>query len=552
MSRNIDVTESQRLVLQASLDGQKTQAERNRLGQFATPTALAEDILRYAATLLPPDAKVHFLDPAAGTGSFYSALLKAFPRKRIAEALGFEIDPHYGKPASELWHDNGLALELADFTRAAPIPRFNVVICNPPYVRHHHLQNSEKARLQLRTKQASGMQISGLAGLYCHFLGLAHAWMAADSVTGWLIPSEFMDVNYGQAVKRYLLDRVTLLHIHRFDPNDVQFTDALVSSAIVWFRNTPPPAGHEVKFTFGGTLFEPAISRSVSSLALGREPKWTRFPASDVRSHSGIHTLSDLFQIKRGLATGDNSYFILSEEEIALRGLPVEAFTPILPGPRHLVQDEVRPREDGSPDIERRLFLLDTTLSEEEIQKCFPTLFAYLQEGKARKLHQRYLCSHRSPWYIQEHRPAAPIVCTYLGRGDTRNGRPFRFILNKSRATVANVYLAMYPTAPLMRTLDKNLTLIRSIWERLNQIAPAELLGEGRVYGGGLHKLEPRELGSVDAAFLADLIPQFSSPKRFNQLGLFNDEGEATRHACKNTSIMKQCTIGRQTDEKGI
>jgi hypothetical protein len=42
-----------------------------------------------------------------------------------------------------------------------------------------------------------------------------------------LIPSEFMDVNYGAAVKRYLLNKVTLLHIHRFDPHDVQFGDAL-------------------------------------------------------------------------------------------------------------------------------------------------------------------------------------------------------------------------------------------------------------------------------------------------------------------------------------
>ena len=41
-------------------------------------------------------------------------------------------------------------------------------------------------------------------------------------------------------MERYLRERVTLLHIHRFDPGDVQFADALVSSAVVWFRNSPP------------------------------------------------------------------------------------------------------------------------------------------------------------------------------------------------------------------------------------------------------------------------------------------------------------------------
>lgn len=507
--------------LQAALDAEKTQAERNRLGQFATPTVLAEDILRYAAALLPAGEEVRFLDPAIGTGSFYSALLKAFPKERIAEALGFELDPHYGKPAAQLWKDHGLTLKHGDFTHAAAAPRFNVVICNPPYVRHHHLQNGDKTRLQILTEKASGIKLSGLAGLYCHFLGLSHAWTADGGVAGWLIPSEFMDVNYGQALKRYLLGRVTLLHIHRFDPNDVQFADALVSSAVVWFKKAPPPPDHEVKFTFGGTLVAPHITRHVPARALAGEPKWTRFPASDVRVRNGTPTLSDFFQIKRGLATGDNGFFILSEAEIAARGLPVEAFTPILPSPRYLKQDEVKARKDGTPELERRLFLLDTKLTEDEIRKRFPALAAYLDEGKAKGLHERYLCKHRSLWYGQENRPPASIVCTYLGRGDAKSGRPFRFIYNGSRATVANVYLALYPTRILASELDRQPGLLRKIWSALNALPPSMLLGEGRVYGGGLHKLEPRELSNVPAKFIQDLLPQVSIPEKEKPVGLF-------------------------------
>jgi adenine-specific DNA-methyltransferase len=55
--------------------------------------------------------------------------------------------------------------------------------------------------------------------------------MADDGYAAWLIPSEFMDVNYGAALKRYLTDHVTLIRVHRFDPADVQFGDALVSSS---------------------------------------------------------------------------------------------------------------------------------------------------------------------------------------------------------------------------------------------------------------------------------------------------------------------------------
>ena len=54
MPRTFAALEKQRLLLQAQIDNQKSQAERNRLGQFATPSPLAKDILNYAKTLLPP------------------------------------------------------------------------------------------------------------------------------------------------------------------------------------------------------------------------------------------------------------------------------------------------------------------------------------------------------------------------------------------------------------------------------------------------------------------------------------------------------------------
>jgi len=512
--------ERDRLSLQLGLDQQKTQAERNRLGQFATPSGLAYDLLRYAYALLPPDKKIHFLDPAFGTGAFYSALIKAFPKRQIVEAAGFEIDPHYGNPAVQFWRDHGLKLTLEDFTQAHTDPRFDVVICNPPYVRHHHLTAAEKTRLQQRTFEASGMKLSGLGGLYCYFLGLSHSWMASGAVAGWLIPSEFMDVNYGREVKRYLLERVTLLHVHRFDPNDVQFADALVSSAVVWFQNSPPPAAHEVTFTFGGTLNEPRVIRKVSAQSLSCEPKWSRFPVSAIREVDTAPTISDFFRIKRGLATGDNNYFILSDAEIEAHRLPMSQFKPILPSPRYLEEDVVQADGKGNPKTQPSLFLLDTSLQENEIEDRYPSLWEYLEQGKARGLHERYLCSHRSKWYAQEIRPPAPIVCTYLGRGDTKRGRPFRFILNESNATAANVYLMMYPTPLLASALEQDHGLIRRVWSVLNEITPEQLLGEGRVYGGGLHKLEPKELGNVHVPQLSEILRMEHRPMK--QADLFS------------------------------
>ena len=395
------------------------------------------------------------------------------------------------------------------------------MICNPPYVRHHHIVNGDKKRLRSKTVDACGVEVNGLAGLYCYFLGLSHMWMTDGGLAGWLIPSEFMDVNYGASVKRYLLDKVRLLQIHRFDPNDVQFADALVSSVVVWFRKEIAPLEHKVLFTYGGSLERPKLQRLVSVETLRRDPKWTRYPMKEKHEGNAGPVLGDFFKIKRGLATGSNSYFILSADEIERRELPMEAFRPILPSPRHLPEDEVMSDNKGNPVLHRRLFLLDCQLEEAVIKKRYPKLWAYLQEGKAQGIAERYLCRHRTLWYTQESRPPAPFLCTYLGRSDTKSGRPFRFILNNSAATAANVYLMLYPREPIKRVLRDNPHLKRQVWKFLNKIYTQAMLGEGRVYGGGLHKLEPNELGNVPAAAIGEVLLDSARRWRETQDELF-------------------------------
>ncbi len=424
------------------------------------------------------------------------------------------MDESYGESARNIWWGTPLDVVLGDFTRAEPpseqSDHFNLLICNPPYVRHHHILTGDKTRLQNATEAACGVRIPGLAGLYCYFMGLSHAWLQRSGIAGWLIPSEFMDVNYGRSVKLYLLDKVTLLRIHRFDPNEVQFEDALVSSAIVWFRNDPPPANHQVEFTFGGSLLSPKLSRLVSASVLRKEAKWTRFPTSDVRGRDPQWHLSDLFIIKRGIATGHNNFFILSEKQIKEHNLPMEVFRPILPSPRYISDDEIEADPDGLPIIDHQSFLLDCRLSEPEARERYPRLWEYLEKGKG-DVSKRYLCRSRKIWYWQEERAPAPILCTYFGRGNVKNRRPFRFILNHSQAIAANVYLLLYPKPVLAQALAGDPGMLRKIWESLNGLRIDLILGEGRVYGGGLHKLEPKELGNVDAATILDNVPELQN-----------------------------------------
>jgi adenine-specific DNA-methyltransferase len=519
--RCIDEIETQRQIIQRELDLLKTQEQRNILGQFSTPTILANDILRNALKLMPTGEKIRFLDPAIGTGAFFSALNNIFSPICIEAATGYEIDKHYGKPALDLWSESILDYQLNDFTKVAPplneSEKFNLIICNPPYVRHHHI-NGQKERLHVEAIAAANMKLSGLAGLYCYFMALSHRWMRSNGIAGWLIPSEFMDVNYGRAVKEYLLNEVSLLQIHRFDPKDAQFDDALVSSAVVWFQNKKLDLNHQVKFTYGGSIEHPAHEKIVSAKILVNENKWSRFPVSNEREVLDTPRLSDFFSVKRGIATGDNKYFILTKSDIESKGLPISQFKPILPSPRHLSRIEVETDDLGYPEIENKLFVLDCKLAISEVEQLYPELYAYLQIGIKIGVADRYLCKSRKLWYAQENRADSRFYCTYMGRSDKNGKKSFRFILNHSKAIVANSYLILYPKPDVAAVIAKDPEMVATFFEALNAITEKVMVDEGRVYGGGMHKLEPRELANVPAPEILRSIETIKRSSR-NSIG---------------------------------
>jgi hypothetical protein len=213
------------------------------------------------------------------------------------------------------------------------------------------------------------------------------------------------------------------------------------------------------------------------------------------RADGAALTVGDLFSVKRGLATGANDFFILKRRQARELGLPEQFLRPILPGPRSIPGAWIDRASDGFPLGLPELVLLDCDLPLTEVQQRHPSLERYLRLGEAQGIPKRYLPAHRSLWYRQERRPPAPILCTYMGR-QNGGGRAIRFLRNRSEATAPNVYLLLYPRPPLAVACRDDPKAIDLLFAALGEIAHG-LADGGRVYGGGLNKIEPKELAAM-------------------------------------------------------
>lgn len=489
--------EQQRLEIQESLDAERTSLQRNKDGQFATPQELAKQISAFAYGKSSKKGSIRILEPSCGSGSFLNALVDLIPAARRS-ITAVELDPRFSDVAEMLWGTEAQVVN-ADYmewvTRAED--SFDLLVANPPYVRHHHMTTIEKDKRSRIATGATGISVSKLSGLYLYFILASQQVLKDSAIASWLIPSEFMAVNYGSALRTYLTNSVRLLRIHLFSSADAQFSDALVSSCVITYKNEAPTEADTVAFTSGTDYSNPSKTVMISTGELQSASKWAKFFREVHLSRGSESRLGDLLETRRGIATGSNHFFIRTRGEFAALGVQERFLTPILPGPRSLQYLSVDADSDGWPLLDDQFALVDCNVPLEDLLTEDEALYKLLSEASS-EVKSGYLAQKRRPWYRQEQRSPAPIVCTYMGRA--REGKStFRFIRNRSNATFTNAYLGLYLRPMVRDSLSDESAALDLIWEMLGAIGSQLLVDSGREYGGGLAKLEPRELASVPA-----------------------------------------------------
>jgi adenine-specific DNA-methyltransferase len=451
---------------------------RYKIGQFFTPAPIAE-LMADAVNEIEPAT---VLDPGVGGGVLLRAVGDG-PR-----LFGLDIDATAVELAAASM-PGGHEIAVGDFLDAERWPltdaTFDAVIANPPYVRHHNLSAEHKLLARHYSAQF-GLKVSSLSGSYVYFFLEALLRLNEGGRLVFITPTEFLDVRYGQAVKEALLDRCEIDEILVLEMDELAFEGVLTTSAITIAtkRESPSRRFRLVEGRLNGSIERDREVELLANVASAALP-WTPLLPSRAERIAPLldgrtAKLGDYCRVRRGIATGDNSFFVMTRAEVEEWGIEERFLVPVVLGSKDLPTEGPLDADFHASRIEdgARGFLF---FCHEPIDALRGTkALRYIEHGLELGLHKRFNCRARKPWYGVEPVAPADFFTTYMSRNRARIVR--NLIGARCMTSLLNVW-ALSGVDP------------EALRPSLEDSTNAQLLREfGRTYGGGLAKIEPGDL----------------------------------------------------------
>jgi adenine-specific DNA-methyltransferase len=197
-----------------------------------------------------------------------------------------------------------------------------------------------------------------------------------------------------------------------------------------------------------------------------------------------FHHLSTVARLSVSTVTGANEYFSVDDGTLGQYGLETWA-RPLLPRIRHATGlrfgDEDHRALGG---LDRSRWILDFGPAAPSPEHT-PAAASYLRYGEELRLHQRYKCRIREPWY------RVPIVPPGRLLLSKRSHKYPRLVLNSAGViTTDTIYQGRMTTAFEGREAD-----LVAGFHNTGTLLTAEI--EGRSFGGGVLELVPTEIGRL-------------------------------------------------------
>jgi adenine-specific DNA-methyltransferase len=412
-----------------------------KLGQIFTPSAVASFMVK----LYDGQKQAKTLDPCFGDGAF----LRVLKEQGFSSVSGIEIDKKLFSDTKTVFPD--FRLERADFLSKSFDEKFDFIIMNPPYIRHEKFPDLQRFGMDIE-KIRKDQAFSGLprkANLYAYFIIKALDVLSDPGILIAIFPSTW--TRDGTYLFKAIKGRGFVCASYHI--NGLAFGDnVLVSVDIVIFKKRFSPLQKSiVRFSSGQTIVE-------------------KIEDNPLKDSKNTIAIKEVFQVKRGLTTGDNDFYING-----CRGKFVQWKMPILLTPKGIKNYKTTNANWGdilipntSPYTLRTYFLK----YKNAIQKTEKPVVLYrlISSGKKDWYHLHYSISKKET-----------IVFGYIIRNN------MKFIITDRPGIIKDNFYVLNPSFDPMLAM----ALLNNFFVYLR----LELVGKN--YGGGMLKIQRYDLSDT-------------------------------------------------------
>ena len=475
-------------------------------GVVYTPDKVAQEVTRIGLQSVSFEV-ARVLEPSAGDGVFLRALFENGVFEDRITAV--DVDGEATRALEDVY-DEATIVE-ADFIEYALWPdigKFDLIVGNPPFIKRVAYGTTFKDNLW-ELAAVTGFPASELKNAWAAFVVAAAHVLTDDGVLALVLPYELINVKYGRSVQLFLFQNGFSVEI--FVPDKKAFPK-LEQDAVVLLaqRNEKKEGKIQVHRVDSCDKLNARRSAAVDVLHENEAAIDVKSVLLDSETIELLHKLRkdmpsivDYCGSAPGIVTAANDFFILTDSEVADRELSPWARR-ILKKGSYLTKSPIFGKDDLDRIAKTKpCNLIDFfSMGSPELSKA---AIQYITECKEERLHERYKCQQRKPWY------RIPIV-------EAGDGLFFKRAHILPRLCVNEAGVLVTDTAYQIRMKDdfRIRDLCFSFYNSVSLLF-AEI--KGRFYGGGVLELTPEEFRGLPLTLLnpseeefEEFVKQISAP----------------------------------------
>jgi len=293
-------------------------------GVYYTPSDLAS----YFVEPLIDRSKLTIFDPAYGEGSLLLAAEKVYKRKypklKFLSLHGCDKLPKDGL----LTHLPNENFTRKDFFLFPVAQKFDTIVSNPPFVRHHLFQVSRRIEYYKKVKDICKINLS--TDLWGYFLLKSTSHLNEGGNLGVILPWSFLQADYAHSIREFLLQKFERIELIALDRN--YFLNAEERIILLWLFNY----GNVIKIGYSNTIQNEIKFNEIDSYTwLSRRVTVSSYCSINnlidkLTNEHGYEPFGNIASVKIGVVTGANDYFIFKRDKITEQKFDRRTLQPIL------------------------------------------------------------------------------------------------------------------------------------------------------------------------------------------------------------------------------